>query len=93
MFQNSKQKEYEAWGRKPQSVLRTISWPALKWRCSRSPGERGASMERCGALLMACCISSSLLIDLGEVTEGNWEKDTRRFKLMPEKREERLLGK
>ena len=50
-------------------------------------------MERCGALLMACCISSSLLIDLGEVTEGNWEKDTRCFKLMPEKREERLLGK
>ena len=50
-------------------------------------------MERCGALGMACCISSYLLTDLGEVTQGNWEKDIRCFKLMPEKREERLLVK
>ena len=42
-------------------------------------------MERCGALGMACCISSYLLTDLGEVTQGNWEKDIRCFKLMPEK--------
>lgn len=62
----------------------------MKWE---HPLQRDACMECCGVLSMACFISSSLLTDLNEVTEGNWEKDIRCFKLMPEKRGEKLLRK